>query len=729
MKSVGGTLRRKGLGGAEHFMKKDKNKQSTNVSSIFSPTASSANAPKSGSSPQIPKIAASSSPSSSAAASNAPSAPKVIKSASSSAPITVDLHRFADDNLQPEEFVRRTLGDTNEEGIRGFYKSLLDAKHVVGGDLQRNVYRNYTEFVSISKEISNLDADVLSVKENLNELKSIWESFLAATNSSDISKMPGSVESIFASTAHGRKKSDLMTSDQTSIYRAQIMALWDNVEGSQRFIPHAQNKHIVRECVNFYNINPKTLQPGHPVHLFLLSDCLLLARRRGNRLVADQCWNIQDLTIVDVKDSSDLTNALRIVVYPETFIYRSERIEDKLGLLNAYRRLMDDNDDRQLDAPQSADTRKLRDSNNLHPDKEKWLVDLPDHLEVSIAVREFEKSVVYLEKARHIVMSSSSSLPIIREARDHINRYTDELSEIISRDLSNTLLTKIQFQRYVNWLLRLDKSEKARQVFLSTRTLIIKKRIRQLVFEGDITTYIGELALVVFTLIRNTCEWYRDSFKQNEMASGFVTWVREQTEVYADIYKRQVFGQSQLSCQVIADCFKSTLDQCSVLRKVGLDLKFLLEDLFLENVKETIISYEGRSMEKIEKVVVSDNFHPVSGQGLGNDVKVTSSVVSFYNLLVKFSNEICLLSKLQMYSTVIDSVCHLTEHYLRSMVAESRKKDLSKEQRTIASMNVSFILDNVVPRVSSQLNYHFNRPIPELDTLRARLRELTYLNN
>ncbi|KAG2189612.1 hypothetical protein INT46_003359, partial [Mucor plumbeus] len=708
MKSVGGTLRKKGLGGAEHFMKKDKHKQHSNASSVSSPTASSISSPKSITSPHPPK-------------SLAPSAAPTVAKVAPSAPIIVDLHRFADDNLQPEEFVRRTLGDTNEEGIRGFYKSLLDAKHVVGGDLQRNVYRNYTEFVSISKEISNLDADVLSVKEYLNELKSIWESFLAATNSSDISKVPGSVESIFAS-SNGRKKSDLLASDQTSIYRAQIMALWDNVEGSQRFIPHAQNKHIVRECVNFYDINPKTLQPRQAVHLFLLSDCLLLARRRGNRLVAEHCWSIQDLTIVDVKDSSDLTNALRIVVYPETFIYRSERIEDKLGLLNAYKRLMDDNDDKQLDTPQSADIRKPRDSNNLHPDKEKWLVDLPDHLEVSIALREFEKSVVYLEKARHIVMSSSSSLPIVREARDHINHYTDELSQIVSRDLSNTLLTKIQFQRYVNWLLRLDKSERARQVFLGTRTLIIKKRIRQLVFEGDITTYISELALVVFTLIRNTCEWYRDSFKQNEMASGFVTWVREQTEVYADIYKRQVFGQSQLSCQVISDCFKSTLEQCSVLRKVGLDLKFLLEDLFLENVKETVISYERRNMEKIEKIVANDNFNVVSGQGLGNDVKVTSSVVSFYNLLVKFSNDICLLSKLQMYSTVIDSVCQLTEHYLRSMITESRKKDLSKEQRSIASMNVSFILDNVVPRVSSQLNYHFNRPIPELDTLRARLR-------
>ncbi|KAI7873073.1 Cullin repeat-like-containing domain protein [Mucor mucedo] len=607
-----GTLRKKGLGGVDHFMKKDKSKNSLNSSPVSSPAPSS------------PKVVA--------------PPVKVVQQA----PITVDLHRFADNNLQPEDFVRRSLGDTNEEGIRGFYKSLLDAKHVVGGDLQRNVYRNYTEFVSISKEIVNLDADVLSVKEYLNELKSIWESFLAATHSSDMTSNNNTIESIFNS--HPTKKADIMTNTD-NLYRVQIMALWDNVEGSHRFIPQAENKHIVRECVNFYDINPKTLQPRQAVHLFLLNDCLLLARRRTNKLVAEHCWNIQDLTIVDIKDSADLTNALRLVVYPETFIYRSERIEDKMGLLNAYRRLIDENDDRQLDTPQSADIRKVRDINNMHPEKEKWLIDLADQMEIMIALREFENSVAYIEKARHIILSSSSSLPIVREAKDHIEQYTDTLSTIISRDLSNTLLTKIQFQRYVNWLLRLDKSEKARQVFLGTRTLIIKKRIRQLVFGGDITTYISELALVVFTLIRNTCEWYRDSFKQNDMASGFVTWVREQTEIYANIYKRQVFGQSQLSCQVIADCFKSTVDQCSILRKVGLDLKFMLEDLFLENVKETVIAYEKRNSQKIEKFIANDNFNLVSGQGL-----------------------------------VIESVCQLTEHYLRSMLAEARKKELTREQ-------------------------------------------------
>ncbi|KAI8977021.1 Cullin repeat-like-containing domain protein [Mycotypha africana] len=608
MKSVG-TLRKKGLPGAEHFYKKDKNKHSASNSS--SPASSGS-------------IAATSSMASSM---HPPTVPVMTKT---TAPITIDLHRFADDKLQPQEFVRKTLSGTNEEGIRGFYKSLLDAKHVVGGDLQRNVLRNYTEFVSISKEISSLDADVLKVKETLNELKMIWEGFLASTNNTTTDA---------ANSDNDNDNKGAMK----GLYKAQIMALWEKVEGSQRFIQHVQNRRIIKEFTHFHEINPKTLQPQHMAQLYLLNDCLLLARRKANRnLIAERCWNLHDLTIVDMKDSSNLTNAVRIVAYPETFIYHAERVEDKMSLLYSYKRLIDDHDDKQLD------TRLLGNSSSLPPDIEKLLVDLPDQLEVMIALREFEKSVVYLEKARQFTMSTSSSFPIIREARDQIEHYTDELCTIISKDLSNTLLTKIQFQRYVNWLLRLGKSEKARQVFLETRTVIIRKRIRQLIFEGDTTTYISELALVVFTLIRNTCEWYRDSFRQNDMASGFVTWVRDQTEAYADIYKKQVFGQGHLNCQVIADCFKSTLEQCSILKKVGLDFRFILEDLFLDNVKETVIAYQKRNVEKINKFVDNENFHVVSGQGLGNDVKVTSSVISFYNLLIKFSNDICLLSTLQV---------------------------------------------------------------------------------
>ncbi|KAI7864510.1 Cullin repeat-like-containing domain protein [Spinellus fusiger] len=514
------------------------------------------------------------------------------------APITIDLHRFADENMHPEEYVRRALGDANEEGIRAFHKSLIESKYVVGGDLQRNVYRNYTEFVAISKEISNLDSDVLHLKGYLNELRTIWESFLASTNSS-------SEDSILPP----RKRNELMTTDMQSVYRAQITALWENVEGSQRFIPSVQDRHIIRECVNFYELDPQTGTPRQAVHIFLLNNCILVATRKkrsmANRykLVAEYCWNLEDTTMVDVKDSP------------------AEKAQDKIGLFHAYRRIMDEDEDGQHDPINNGNSTK---NITLNPIDQKWLVEFPDELEVLIAIREFENAVTVIERAKVIFSQYSVDSPVLREPKIFLQKYTDQLCEIISHDLGNILLTKLQFQRFVGWLLRLEKGEQAREVFLATRSLIIKKRIRQLIFEGDIQTYISELALVVFTLIRNTCEWYRDSFKQNNMASGniydvgFVMWVREQANVYATIYRRQVFNHSQLSCQVISDCFKSTIDQCAMLRKVGLDLKFLLEDLFLENVKETVRVYEKTNAEKAEKFAKSDTFAVVASQNLGN---------------------------------------------------------------------------------------------------------------
>lgn len=77
-----------------------------------------------------------------------------------------------------------------------------------------------------------------------------------------------------------------------------------------------------------------------------------------------------------------------------------------------------------------------------------------------------------------------------------------------------------------------------------------------------------------------------------------------------------------------------------------MDLKFLLDDLFADEIKALIISYEERCIDKLDKIIKEDRFLVVSSQSLGTDVKVTASVVSFYNILIKFVNEACLLVKL-----------------------------------------------------------------------------------
>lgn len=97
---------------------------------------------------------------------------------------------------------------------------------------------------------------------------------------------------------------------------------------------------------------------------------------------------------------------------------------------------------------------------------------------------------------------------------------TNDLVTAISADFAQANLKKTAVVRNASYLLRLDQGEKARSLFLSARSELLKKRVRQIKFEGDVSLYISELALVHFTLIKNTSEWYMSAFKDNRMASG-----------------------------------------------------------------------------------------------------------------------------------------------------------------------------------------------------------------
>ena len=56
---------------------------------------------------------------------------------------------------------------------------MTDSRESVSGELQKNVYKNYNEFVIISKEISKLEGDMISVRRVLGELKEVRERFKA----------------------------------------------------------------------------------------------------------------------------------------------------------------------------------------------------------------------------------------------------------------------------------------------------------------------------------------------------------------------------------------------------------------------------------------------------------------------------------------------------------------------------------------------------------------------
>jgi len=102
----------------------------------------------------------------------------------------------------------------------------------------------------------------------------------------------------------------------------------------------------------------------------------------------------------------------------------------------------------------------------------------------------------------------------------------DNLVSSIAFDLSIPDIRKTAAVHLVSLLVKLDRAEVARDTFLKARQNLMMKRIRGIRAEGDISIYVSELAVVCFTIIRHTSDWYMNAFKENRMASG------EQTQVF-----------------------------------------------------------------------------------------------------------------------------------------------------------------------------------------------------
>jgi hypothetical protein len=101
-----------------------------------------------------------------------------------------------------------------------------------------------------------------------------------------------------------------------------------------------------------------------------------------------------------------------------------------------------------------------------------------------------------------------------------LNQLQPDLVHQLSHDLASLELRKTSACRLISILVRLDRSEMARDVFLKARRDVMLKRVRAIKAEGDVSIYISELAIVCFTVVRHTSDWYMSAFKENRMASG-----------------------------------------------------------------------------------------------------------------------------------------------------------------------------------------------------------------
>lgn len=455
----------------------------------------------------------------------------------------IDAGMFAQDTFDARAFVSAQQQQQNEAGLRNLQDALTGMQNTTSKQLKTQVFKNYSEFITISKEIATLENDMLEFKDLLSEWKQLPQQLQIEDPAGDAAKPWGSNAVLGSVKGHRSSRVDL-----EQIYKAQIAALWENIEGSQKFVPYVPGRHLIAETSQFVEVNAATYKPKQAVALFLLDDLLLIAvqkkRHYGNRvhLVAEQCFGLSEIVVVDLKDSKDLKNALKIKRGKEVYVYRTDKAQDKRALLNAFRRVGEDLGNKMKRERKSRADAKRADavlsdsmdlsSNTLTGDADKepktdaslapWLNGAVDDLAVHIALREWDEAVALVEEGRHRLANRPVSEGPLYLLVENFNACASELVAAISAELVAPFQRKATVVRDATLLLRLDKGREARDLLLASRTELLRRRTRQIKYEGDISLYISELSMLYFTLIKNTGDWYMSAFKDYKMASG--TW-------------------------------------------------------------------------------------------------------------------------------------------------------------------------------------------------------------
>ncbi|KAJ7109864.1 hypothetical protein C8R44DRAFT_634295 [Mycena epipterygia] len=527
------------------------------------------------------------------------------------------------DDFDPDAFLKIKLANSTESELKSLQSSLRNAKDDTASDLQRNVFKNYAEFVLISKEISTLENEMLELKESLSEYKSM----------PSLLHIPDPTSTSSSGLSSYRRSS---VADLRIMYFNQMQTLHTQIEGSAKFAPTTPGRHVIGEVEGVIALNAATYKATGRVKFVVLDDAVLVARRRRRtagtgsesrsgsvgegKLVAERCWPLNEMLVLDTKDSPSMTNVFKIRHGKETHVYRTETPSDKKSLLSQFRHVAEElaakkrkeregeherrksmwnggggdtgfgSSDRAPPMPDwmadlasrvDPDGASGSDAKEKAERDQRWVGEWADELTVAIALREWEKATGLVETGKGKL---STTPPLAAK----LPPLTAQLTAALLASLSQPTNRKSTVIALITLLLRLNAGPAARTAFLNMRSQVMRNHVRRIRFEGHIGAYVGDLAVVYFTGIKHTADWFLASFKENEVASAFIDWAKKQIEDYGELFRRQVYS-SDVEPKVVDDAMKITYSQSKkLLQEYGLDFRFLFSDVLSEHPKDFV---------------------------------------------------------------------------------------------------------------------------------------------
>lgn len=479
--------------------------------------------------------------------------------------------------------------------------------------LKKHVYENYKQFIDTSHEISHLESEMYQLSHILTEQRNLL-TILRDThedpgrNILDEEAVPEEGDA-----GHGVGVEPTSIQEPSMDSNQNIIELIK--ESLAGFSGNLDNKRFVHEG-GLIELDSTDYRPICRTHLFLFTDCLILAKVRHDKsLFFLAQFEPKQLAMINIRDLDGVRNALNLMTPDGSRIFQCVNSAAKVEWIEKFEVAVKSSQNqlprKKGPAPKPpapvtkaetvvetvTTTLSQKNSIDLSPLELKatvpivyapeWLNCAPEETQALIAQRHFEDALSLIQKSEEH-LATSPAFHNVAEITTKISDLKLQLTNVLLAELyncqsRNQLSAALgSARRPLKLLGDMQKAREAAGTMLSVCTTAIRTSQRQ---ARRNNLEISELFFCDLALAVN--EFLRAFGKQGACSSALVVWCNLELQYFASqIIKHYLSKGTDLD--VAAKVAEGVRVPCAKLNRIGLDLVYYIEGL-LRNSLETII--------------------------------------------------------------------------------------------------------------------------------------------
>eukprot|EP00834_Sanchytrium_tribonematis_P002644 NODE_86_length_22075_cov_1.190253.p4 type:complete len:479 gc:universal NODE_86_length_22075_cov_1.190253:1893-3329(+) len=431
-----------------------------------------------------------------------------------------ELSRLGSKDFDPQAFIRRQIATLDDSGLQDLKSKLKEAHKQAQQDVNHVLMNNYKSFLNLTEQLTAIEVEQLSISNIILEVKGIFKAM--------------QLEEIQVEAPQGGTE-----------LQEEIVDLEEAVGKIDKKVLH----------ISYYCYHLTGSYPDKKIYrIFLFTDNVVITVRKKkgqNARTKEFVDAFIPLNKLFISSASDIEITLLHTENQTELKFRFEKVKNKQDTYENIKQAVSVISQGAKSHLRSNTTNSMTmmrpavETTNLETEimtstQFSAFTTVIDQLDDAVHMRNFQQSAKLYNEGKKILSNYGYKDSMAHNCRKLLQLKHKELSNILLSQLNNQTNSKQHVITYNTLLMEIGLAEQAAEIFLKMRSQLIKKRARQIVYQGDVVNFISDLSFVLFSLIRNTGDWYLTSFKDAMMISIYVKWARDEVSNYVEICKRHL---------------------------------------------------------------------------------------------------------------------------------------------------------------------------------------------